>query len=220
MTSQALMDKGTAYSKLSRAQDKEDIWLYENWFYGKERGVIVESGALDGMLYSTTHLFEKWAHWTPIHIEADPRNYFKLVRQREKGVNINAALCGEPKLLHYTNDDGGQIQGGQTVSPVFACVYVFCTVPHIVFSFLITAIPHFLSQFFFAVLRYGFCILYHWLSDPRLCGVYVAIIHPQVAQGATQRHHQGGRPAHRAVRADEKDHARDECQAHRCLDPR
>lgn len=114
-TSQSLINKGGEYSKLSRAQDKEDIWLYENWFYGKERGVIVESGALDGMLYSTTHMFEKFAKWTAVHIEADPRNYFKLVRQREKGININAALCGEPKLLHYTNDDGGQIQGGLLV---------------------------------------------------------------------------------------------------------
>jgi hypothetical protein len=123
-SSQALLDKGGAYSKLSRAQDKEDIWLYENWFYGKERGVIVESGALDGMLYSTTHMFEKFAKWTPIHIEADPRNYFKLVRQREKGININAALCGEPKLLHYTNDDGGQIQGA--CESFSRCSFVVC----------------------------------------------------------------------------------------------
>jgi len=63
-------------------------------------------------------MFEKFAKWTPIHIEADPRNYFKLVRQREKGININAALCGEPKLLHYTNDDGGQIQGEAAAQPL------------------------------------------------------------------------------------------------------
>lgn len=120
VTSQALMNKGGGYTKVSRAQDKEDIWLYENWFYGKERGVIVESGALDGMMYSTTHMFEKWAEWTSVHIEADPRNYFKLIRQREKSININAALCGEPKLLHYTNDDGGQIQGFvEFMSPSF-----------------------------------------------------------------------------------------------------
>ena len=110
-TSEALMDKGGGYAKVSRAQDKEDMWLYENWFYGKEGGVILESGALDGVMYSNSYLFEKWAKWMPIHVEADPRNYIKLVRNREKSVNINAALCGEPKVLHYTNDDGGQIQG-------------------------------------------------------------------------------------------------------------
>ena len=43
--------------------------------------------------------------------EADPRNYFKLIRKRENSININAALCSETKLLHYTNEGGGQVQG-------------------------------------------------------------------------------------------------------------
>jgi hypothetical protein len=46
------------------------------------------------------------------------------VRQREKGININAALCGEPKLLHYTNDDGGQIQGA--CESISRCSFVVC----------------------------------------------------------------------------------------------
>lgn len=44
-------------------------------------------------------------------VEADPRNYFRLVHNRENSININAALCSETKLLHYTNDEGGQVQG-------------------------------------------------------------------------------------------------------------
>jgi hypothetical protein len=56
------------YGKLSSAQDHEDIWLYENWFYGMENGVILESGALDGVFYSTSNFFETLLHWTSIHI--------------------------------------------------------------------------------------------------------------------------------------------------------
>jgi cephalosporin hydroxylase len=56
------------YVKWNFAQDQEDIWLYENWFWGVEKGVILESGALDGIKYSTTHMFEKFAQWTSIHI--------------------------------------------------------------------------------------------------------------------------------------------------------
>jgi hypothetical protein len=60
--------KQTSYVDLSRAQDREDIWIYENWFYGMEHGVILESGALDGVKYSTSHMFEKFASWRPLHI--------------------------------------------------------------------------------------------------------------------------------------------------------
>ena len=30
------------YEKLSRAQDLEDVLLYENWFYGIQNGIIIE----------------------------------------------------------------------------------------------------------------------------------------------------------------------------------
>lgn len=56
------------YSELSQAQDQEDIWLYENWFYGMKNGVIMESGALNGILFSTSFMFEKYANWTAIHV--------------------------------------------------------------------------------------------------------------------------------------------------------
>ena len=59
---------GKPYKELARAQDQEDIWLYENWFYGVERGIIMESGALNGIIFSTSYMFEKFANWTAIHV--------------------------------------------------------------------------------------------------------------------------------------------------------
>jgi len=56
------------YVDLALAQDQEDVWLYENWFYGMESGVILESGALDGILFSTSFMFEAFANWTAIHV--------------------------------------------------------------------------------------------------------------------------------------------------------
>jgi hypothetical protein len=56
------------YKNVSRAQDHEDIWLYENWFYGFEHGIIMESGALDGIQHSTSLFFENVLKWTSIHI--------------------------------------------------------------------------------------------------------------------------------------------------------
>jgi FkbM family methyltransferase len=52
--------------------------------------------------------------------EADPKNYLKLLRRRKNSININAALCSESKLLHYTNEGGRQVQGFvEFMSPPF-----------------------------------------------------------------------------------------------------
>ena len=90
------------WKSYSHAQDAEDLWLYENWFYGMKNGVILESGALDGQTFSTSYMFENKANWTSVHVEADPINYGKLIQNRLNAININCALCSEPRLLHYT----------------------------------------------------------------------------------------------------------------------
>ena len=55
------------YLEFALAQDQEDVWIYENWFFGMEDGVIMESGALNGLTFSTSYLFETFANWTAIH---------------------------------------------------------------------------------------------------------------------------------------------------------
>ena len=47
-TTRILSENTADYKKYARAQSGEDIWLWENIFYGKKNGTIVESGALDG----------------------------------------------------------------------------------------------------------------------------------------------------------------------------
>jgi len=112
--SQALYDlseDGKPYAYLAKAQDQEDIWLYENWFYGLKEGVIMESGALDGKLFSTSYMFEKFANWTALHVEADPENYSNLKRNRPAAINVNGALCSEPRLLHYSSEGVIPVRG-------------------------------------------------------------------------------------------------------------
>jgi len=91
------------WTQMAKAQDQEDVWLYEHYFYGMERGVVMESGALDGELFSNSYLFEKYANWTAIHVEADPTNYGNLILNRPDAINVNGALCSEPSLLHYSS---------------------------------------------------------------------------------------------------------------------
>jgi FkbM family methyltransferase len=93
----------TDYFKYLHAQDSEDIWIYENYFYGMTHGVVMESGALDGDLFSNSFLFEKYLNWTTINVEADPMNYNNLRLNRQDAINVNGALCSEPRLLHYSS---------------------------------------------------------------------------------------------------------------------
>jgi len=92
-----------SWGDYAQAQDQEDVWLYENWFYGMQKGVIMESGALNGLLFSTSYMFEKFANWTAVHVEADPENYSNLKINREAAVNVHGALCSEARLLHYSS---------------------------------------------------------------------------------------------------------------------
>ena len=103
-----------------RSQSKEDIWMYENAFYGVRNGIFLESGALDGLLYSNSFFFEYYVGWKAIHIgnslpiyslpisnyhffllEADVQNFQKLALNRKKSTNINAALCNNETEMHY-----------------------------------------------------------------------------------------------------------------------
>lgn len=105
------LTKDESYLQISRAQDREDVWIYENWFYGMKNGTILESGALNGVQFSTSSMFEKFASWLAIHIEADPKNYHELRQYRPNSINIHAALCKEAKVLHFTNTPNNAING-------------------------------------------------------------------------------------------------------------
>ena len=59
------------FEKSARAQWFEDVYLYNNYFYGVEKGIVVESGAFDGLTFSTTFAIQKPLNWTAVHIEGN-----------------------------------------------------------------------------------------------------------------------------------------------------
>ena len=95
----------------ARAQDQEDIYLYETYFYGMTGGLVIESGALDGELFSNSHLLEHFANWSAILVEADPENYSNLKNNRPRAVNVHGALCSESRLLHYSSEGVIPVRG-------------------------------------------------------------------------------------------------------------
>lgn len=88
----------------SKSQYGEDGFVFREFFFGFEGGLIVESGALDGLQFSTSFGFVKSAHWKAVHVEANPENYLQLTENRPDAVNINAGLCGVNQSLHFVSD--------------------------------------------------------------------------------------------------------------------
>ena len=70
------------HQSIRKGQSLEDAFVYEKFFFGYTNGIIVESGALDGVKFSNTFLFDKFANWTAIHVEADPDSYAQLTQNR------------------------------------------------------------------------------------------------------------------------------------------
>jgi hypothetical protein len=62
------MNRRRSWKDVAWAQYGEDMWLVEKYFYGMKNGVVIESGALDGVLYSNSNVFETYLNWTAILI--------------------------------------------------------------------------------------------------------------------------------------------------------
>ena len=95
-----------------RAQYKEDLYLYERYFFGMVNGTIMESGALDGNRLSTTYMFETYFNWFPVHVEASFQHYALLKQNRPNGLNVHAALCNESRILHFLHRENGSAVDG------------------------------------------------------------------------------------------------------------
>lgn len=101
-TLQALIVDNSTYLPEAKSGDHlNDLYALENWFYGVQNGVVVESGGFDGLQFSTSYLFSKSFGWTSVLIEADIKNYDSMKENRKDAININCALCDSPRTLHY-----------------------------------------------------------------------------------------------------------------------
>jgi FkbM family methyltransferase len=94
------------YTTASKAQGREDVDAVDRFFWGKTGGVIVESGAWNGVGFSTSHGLWQAAGWRSVHIEPAPASYAALVRNRPDALNIHAALCDTVQTVHWIEHVG------------------------------------------------------------------------------------------------------------------
>lgn len=83
------------------SQCGEDKFLLENYFKNKKNGVFIELGALDGILYSNTKLFEDHLDWSGILIEPHPLKYENLKINRPNCVLFNNLVSNSKEELNF-----------------------------------------------------------------------------------------------------------------------
>ena len=76
---------------LSHSQMLEDVRLNRRYFKGKRDGFFVEMGAIDGLQFSNSLIYEQCFGWKGLLIEAEPDNAAALVRNRPCAITLHAA---------------------------------------------------------------------------------------------------------------------------------
>ena len=94
---------------LLTSQSSEDQHLLL-FFNGLCDGTYVELGALDGITYSNTYVFNKALGWKGVLLELSPSNFASLRKNRPDEVAvINAAVCAKSGIVHYV--EAGAVGG-------------------------------------------------------------------------------------------------------------
>ena len=84
-----------------RSQQGEDRKLME-WFGGLCSGTYIEMGALDGVRYSNTFVFNQALKWRGVLIELMGNHYNSLKTNRPDEIaTVHAGVCSSPTKLHY-----------------------------------------------------------------------------------------------------------------------
>jgi FkbM family methyltransferase len=100
------------------SQRREDRWLYEHFFHDgvfSGPGTFLELGALDGIRYSNSYIFEKALQWKGVLIEASTPNFAALEENRGQGstaLTLHAAICEHGDIMEIY---GSGATAGETV---------------------------------------------------------------------------------------------------------
>ncbi len=64
---------------------------------------IIECGAFDGITESSTYFFEKYFNSKVYNIEASPKIFLRLKKNRPHSINVNLALSNKSGSIEYTD---------------------------------------------------------------------------------------------------------------------
>ena len=105
------VDASARVKRHSKSQDGEDRYLVDTYFKGLCGGTYLELGALDGVRFSNSHLFEFGSGWSGVLIEPNPKSFKALQTNRPKNRLHNVAVCDVSREVHFMRGDEGAVMG-------------------------------------------------------------------------------------------------------------
>jgi len=98
-------------ASMFQSQQGEDVLLLK-WFGKLCEGTYIEMGALDGLRFSNSYVFNKGLNWTGVLIEASPQNFQEMAANRPKEIaRVHAAVCQESQTVHWVTSDSVAVNG-------------------------------------------------------------------------------------------------------------
>ncbi len=85
----------------SYSQSGEDVYLLNNIFDNKTNGIYIEMGALDGVLYSNTKMYQEFFDWRGILIEPHPIKFKDLCVNRPNNFLFNDLVSNSTEELKF-----------------------------------------------------------------------------------------------------------------------
>ncbi|KAL3924227.1 MAG: hypothetical protein SGILL_001173 [Bacillariaceae sp.] len=98
------------------SQSGEDEILLQ-WFNGLCNGTYVEMGALNGIQFSNSLVFNREFDWSGLLVELAPDDYEKLKINRPKDIAVHAAVCDKRQTIHYLSKRDGK--SGSAVDGIY-----------------------------------------------------------------------------------------------------
>lgn len=80
--------------------DYEAVFAVENFFWGKTNGIVLELGAVDGVIMSQSLAMEETLGWHRILIEGDPTHKQGLSKHINS-LAYSCAICESAQTVHY-----------------------------------------------------------------------------------------------------------------------
>lgn len=86
------------------SQVSQDLWVLETLKY-KNNGYFLDVGAYDGIEFSNSYLLESEYNWSGTLVEANPSNFYKMIKNRPNTNNVMCAITDEAGYMTI-NDNG------------------------------------------------------------------------------------------------------------------
>jgi FkbM family methyltransferase len=108
---------------ISYSQCEEDLYIMNTFFTDdkgpKRNGIYLELGALDGVLYSNTKMFQDFFDWRGILIEPHPIQYRFIIKNRPNNFIFNDLVSNSTEELkfRYFEDFHSAVSGVENTLP-------------------------------------------------------------------------------------------------------